>query len=72
LVGQLPEAIGQFQEAVRLAPRDLNARLGRYPEAIPLFQAGLRSAPDNPALLHNLAQAYAAVGQSPPSQAPAR
>jgi len=65
----LPEAIAQYQEAVRIEPDFAEARNnlgnalaqtpGRLPEAIAEYQAALRIRPDLAAVHHNLANTLA-------------
>jgi tetratricopeptide (TPR) repeat protein len=72
--GRLPEAIGQFQQVLRIKPDDAEAhnnlgnalaREGRLPEAIGQFQQALRIKPDNAEAHNNLGNALAREGQLP-------
>jgi tetratricopeptide (TPR) repeat protein len=72
--GRLAEAVGQYQEAVRLDPELRSARqhlagvlveLERLDEAIAQYQAALQLAPNDPTLRFNLGSALARAGRMP-------
>jgi tetratricopeptide (TPR) repeat protein len=68
--GRFPEAIQQYQAALRIEPDAANvqtdygnalARSGRMPEAIAHYQAALRALPESPIVHNDLANALAAT-----------
>jgi tetratricopeptide (TPR) repeat protein len=71
---QLPEAIAEYQAAVRIEPEFAEAHNnlgnalaqtpGRLPEAIAEYQAALRIRPDLAAVHHNLAKAHDALANA--------
>ena len=73
-VGRVPEAIAQFEAALRLKPDNATAHttlgialasVGRVPEAIAQFEAALRLKPDYAEAHNNLGFALASVGRVP-------
>lgn len=68
--GRFPEAIGQYQAALQIAPNAANvetdygnalAKSGRIPEAIAHYRAALRLLPDAPITHNDLANALTAI-----------
>jgi Flp pilus assembly protein TadD len=71
--GRVAEALGHYEEALRLKPDDARAHKnlgitlyeqGRFDEAIPHFEASLRSRPDDQSLRNLLREARARRGES--------